>query len=490
MDFDKLVQELVRENTENHDDSDGKNIVLQILSFIDSYKGKQIAIFLHTSVMMIQKHNLEILKKAASAKVKFYIPENCVKELKLLANYSSRTVLRKKAQNLLNIFGGSVSWSHYAMTEKKRAIPTYYGYDKALFVFCEPAAASEFSKRFYFGNQNYILSYDMYFGNRATNVYTEIGNIARRCTPTVNIPILQKLKKDDMLSIRDIKGNEIKKIKKESLKDIAGGFGGEAYIYNTPALPGKLIKIYKKKRPCEQMEAKIKLLSMMFYSNNFECCSFPSGLVYCNDACVGFVMDKVEGVKLGKVIDGCVEEKNEKKKKSLLINLSVSLLEARINQIIVADLSPRNAIVKKDGRVVFIDVDSMEFGRFPGGSVTHPYGHPDFEYSRDAYKRLRTLEETNFAYTVLLFWLWVGQPEPLCQGGPMGTEFDWSTHQFPLTNSSILGRGCVVKGLEVSDDYLDAWKKQPYAVRTGFVDIFANHKTYDIGEWLKILNLI
>lgn len=482
MDFEKIRNELELANIGTDKDEIGYDVVCRILAFIKDNDGKKVAIFLHTSTVSIRKHNLEIMKKLKSKNVTFYIPDNCICELNLLKKYSSMPVLRKKAENLLNIFGDRRSASHKQMVDFQESVSKIYGYDKALFVFCEPAAASEFSRKFCFDNKNFILSYNPYLTGREKLHKCSAGEaVSRSCKPISNT---LKLSKPDKISIKNADGIEKMNIAFSSLGGPIGG-GGEADIYETEKMPGKVIKIYSEFYPGEDLVKKIKCLASFYHST--ECCAFPSELVYCGDKCIGFVMDKVDGDTLGKAISNVLSNTNKKKKQELMLNFSASLLEARINQLIVADLSPRNAIVKNDGRVVFIDVDSMEFSCYPGGSITKPFGHPGFDIA-DAYSRLRTLEETGFSYAVMMFWFTMGWEYPNSQKGVAIEDLDWNTHKFPFGNT-LLGKGCEVSGTSVKKEKLDIWKSQAKHVREGFVDVFTKHKTYDIGEWLKRLDL-
>ncbi len=475
-----LIERMILENTGENNDENGYSLLMKIFSFLAKHENERVAVFLHTSTVMIRKHNLEILKQASSSKVKIYLTENSVYELGLLKEYSANPVLRKKAANLLNAFKGSYSWSHCEMCQRKYSVASQYKYDKALFVFCEPAAASEFSKRFIFDESNFILSFDPYFSKRSDNSVFPAGNeIRRNCTPIKNSGLVVT---SDWLEIKGVNGELKRRFRFSDLGDYVN-YGGEAKIYQMAALPGKLIKIYSDIAPCEEMVEKIKWLAMLY--GELQCCALPSDYVYSGNKCVGFVMDKIEGDMLGFVINRFLETNDAAERRRILINLSVSLLEARINQLIVADLSPRNAIVKDNGRVVFIDSDSMEFGRFPGGSVTPPYGHPGFDAAKDSYKRLRTFEETNFSYAILLFWLYMGYDDPLWQKGVPDDGFNWNIHKFPLANSTVLGAACEANGLHVNSEALRNWRQVPYAVRVGFVDVFSKQKTYDIGEWLK-----
>ena len=137
--------------------------------------------------------------------------------------------------------------------------------------------------------------------------------------------------------------------------------------------------------------------------------------------------------------------------------------------------------------IAFIDADSMEFSQYPGGGYTNPFGHPNIKIG-DAYNRLRTFEEGNFGYAVLLFIMLLGWDNPLSQGGIDG-EPDWKVHKFPFS-TNWTGEGCVKYGVTVDPSLLDEWKAQPASVRKGFEEVFEFKATYDVGEWLACLKII
>lgn len=455
--------------------------VAEILSFIRSHSNEITAVFLHSSIVLENARNLSALWDKSSYWVKYYLPENSYYELRLLEEHSTNDIIRRKAANILALVGTTIAKtaSHKTMCDNGTSGVSY---DAGLFVFYEVAAATEFSRRFNCTGRDYILSYAPYQFQGSCCQLAEVGKIPyRMCTPLQNMPVASA--RYTTLSVVNADKREVCKLQFSTLESV--GMGGESEIFKSPQLPGKLIKLYTAFVPGKHMEHKLRYF-MSLYGNGLNYCAFPTELIYSNGQCVGFVMDLIKGDTFIKVLYSKRYEEYSYKIE-LILKVSAAFVEARINQVVFADPSLRNIMLDSNGHIAFIDADSMEFSQYPGGGYTNPFGHPNIKIG-DAYNRLRTFEEGNFSYAVLLFIMLLGWDNPLSQGGIDG-EPDWKAHKFPFS-TKWTGEGCVKYGVTVDPSLLDEWKAQPASVRKGFEEVFEFKATYDVGEWLACLKII
>lgn len=481
----------------------------EILKFIEKYRSFKIGIFLHTSVVLETKANFDaMISFSRNYNVKFWLPENCYYELRLLSLYSSKESLKNKAARIIEAIGSNIAWSYNDMYKRKERVPYKHHYNKGLFVFYEPTVACEFSKKFSSSknDQNFVLSFDPYYAVCAEteeNKHIYISDRGRgflgasdiyiskagkempcRCIPLNNTVNLQN-KKDTVFHIKNADNKTVLELTKADLKFM--DYGGEGEIFTTPKLPGQCVKIYDKFCPSEHTEKKLKFL--MFYDGQLAGGVFPTNLIYCGDHCVGFVMKKCSGKNLRTTLNNPQYQSpilcNNSKRLELIKRISAVLLEMRINQISVSDLSLNNIFILNDGSIKMIDTDSMEVLRYPGGGVTPPFGHPEVT-SECFYKKLRTSEQKNFSYAVLLFNILFGVTQhPLMQADLDNPE--WKKDPFPYTNKRWSRKGCVAFGARVNPEKLRQWQALPEGIRKGFIETFSFNSTYDIGDWIKYL---
>lgn len=454
------------------------NFPTDIDKFIGNHQNEKISVFFHTSAVQEALVNLKSFFQRGYKNVYAYIPENCVYELGLLSQDATFPKYREKAAYLLNSCSTVNAWSYRNMFSYKNKFLSSYHCDIALFVFYEPLAAAEFSKRMGTEENVFILSYDPYKINSGPNFPIPAGlSINRPCKPLNNVPSSDPYELEDILIIKSGSGQVVKEIKMSELKKFHGG--GEALLFKAPSMPGKLLKIYNY-CPGEYMVKKLKLLIGL--GSMLSGCVLPTELVYRKGKCVGYVMNRVAGSDMNCVLS----DYSDYKRKELIRNISVVLLELRMAQFIVSDLSAGNIHIGSDGKIRVIDCDSMECYCYPGGGVTRPYGHPDVTEDY-FYKKLRTADQVNFSYAVMLFEILMGWKDPLVQKGLGDADPEWRKNKFPYTSRN--GLGAEAEGVKTNEQKLKLWCQQPSAVRNGFEDVFTFKTTYDIGEWMKIMNI-
>ena len=440
--------------------------------------GKRITIVLHSSVILESAVNLQKLNdiKNFNKKVKIIIPENCLYELKLLSRYANAGK-SSKADYLIKHFSSKYEWSMNKMIQYRRKMKYHYSSERMLFVFFEPAIAEYFSKNMGHIDGVHLLSYNPLDKNSMINFPMDIGsNIYRHCTPLYISVKNEFFLQGHTLEICDSKKQLIKKIPSSQLQ--FKHCGGEATLYVCEQMPQKLLKIYHL-YPSERMVKKLKALCVM--REVLINCVLPESFIYVGGRCVGYVMAEIDGVNLDKAIANYTANQRYQ----LIAKLSAVLLELRMQQLVVTDISDGNICIGRDGAVHIIDCDSMEFMHFPGGGSTCPYAHPDVDNSY-YYSKLRTTDQFHFSYAVVLFEILMGWNNPLIQCGKGDEEFEWKKHLFPYGNDAKQN-GISVKDVTPRADMLKEWQSHTYAQRKAFVEVFTFQKSLDIGDWMKAM---
>lgn len=470
------------------------DLCYDLRGFANEHSEKKIAVFLHTSAVIQTAQEIRNLFAKKPENVSFYLPENCVSELKLLQQSSSYAMFRQKAEILLQNCSTVSAWSYFSMRaslapNSTRSFLEAYHCNIAVFVFLEPSAADAF-QRLIGGNENvYISCYDPYDANRPFNSPRPSSQpISRRCNPLSFTPTNNKIYGDrNTLRVYDSNNQPVGSIPCSALEEIHSG--GEALLFTLPGMPGKLVKIYMHELngdPCYvslNKSAITKLRQLIALSNAAPPgCVLPTELVYRGSDCVGFIMNQIDGSPLAEVF--CLK-KDIAERKKILRDFSVILLELRLHQFYMTDLSLGNIHIGKDGKIRLLDCDSMEFMSHPGGGTTPPFGHPGIDGTY-VFSKLREAKHLDFAYAVLVFITLFDMDHPLTQGGHGTDEPEWGKFKFPYANRD--GEGVVINGAIVPEEHLRNWRSQPYEVRQSFVNVFNFIRTYDIGEWAKTLH--
>ncbi len=446
--------------------------------FCANHADKQIAVLFHTSTILNSLAQLQEFFSNQRSNVYAFIPENCVYELKLLAKCSSFPKYREKASFLLEHCSTTNAWAYRDICKFKDVFLKSYQSDIAVFVFFEPAAASAFSEQLGSVPDVYILNCDPY-NRKCTNCTPVFSGtrIDRVCFSLRSTELTECTKGAKQFTVRDGMGKTVATLATNELKKFHSG--GEAVLYTTPALPGKVVKIFNRVPNKNMVRKFIQLLPL---SAKIVGCVLPEALLYCNDVCVGYIMKKLNGSDLG----SAMSDFSDAQRKQLVRDVSVILLELRLTQILVTDISSGNVYIDANDRICFVDCDSMEMYCFPGGGTTYPYGHPDVTEDY-FYNKLRKPEHFNFSYAVLLFHLLLGIENPLIQKGLGDEDPQWKKHKFPYANQN--GKGVCAPGTTANERKLAVWCQQSEAVREGFVGVFNFQTTYDIGEWIKMIGI-
>lgn len=456
-------------------------LINQIEQFCKKYKSKRIGIFLHTSVVQEQSEDLKNLR-SYSKQIRYYLPHDSVSELELLSKHSNLYYYRTKSRLLLDGCAKRINltWNH--IVEYKTNICYLHDCDVALFVFYEPAAAIDFNKRMGATKNTYVLSVDFYDIDNNVSLVSTGSSIKRKACKPFNLDFNEYIfGENDILEVIDKDKSIIDKYSLSDLEEV--GFGGESFLYTHPTKKDTMIKIFWFELS-QEMVNKLKL--MMQCADMLVGVTLPDALVYHQNRCIGYQMKRAEGVSLRHYLN--TSANSVSLFKDLIRNISVLLLELRMAQLIVSDLSDGNIFVSKDGKkITIIDADSAEFYCYPGGGATEPYRHPDLTIDY-FYSKYRLYEYFHFSYSVVVFQILMGYKNPLMQKGLGIEEPEWRKNKFPLTNS-FFGKPKETRGCKVNPDCLTNWKNQSPAMRKKFVEVFNFKTTPTIGEWCSTLGI-
>ena len=443
------------------------NIAVPTLrEFFNQREGKRITVILDTGVLLAD--DLDTFFESLPKNVKVRIPWDCWMEIDFLRKYGNLDGIRKKAENILSLYGTGCWEASPAVTNMLANPEGLFGYfntEVILFVFCEPLAAEAVSRRIGdVENMHYIVisPFDMF---PLCPEYSMEEHYVMPCRPFVFAGDFNVMEN----SVYSVDGYG--KIKGSDLTEENNG--GEATLYSCSKLPGRLIKIFNR-MPNHIMVQKLEFLSNC--SNMFKNCVLPEGLVYRNGECVGYIMKKVTGETMLQFKN---RGPNENERLDMIRNLFVLLTEMRIRSFLVTDLSNGNVFVE-NGRPVLIDCDSMQCCHYPGGGVTFPFGHPgvtpDFNYLK-----MRSNEHFNYSVAVMLWQLLLEWDNPYTQNGRDCQTCSSVDSAFPFTVSGM------VDGITTREDKLERWQSLPKALREAFCKTFNMEKSYSIGEWFELL---
>ena len=456
-------------------------LINQIEQFCEKYRSKRIGIFLHTSVVQEQSEDLKNLR-SYSKQIRYYLPHDTVSELSLLSKYSNLEYYRTKGRLLLEGQAKQINLTWNQIVEYKTNICYLLDIDVALFVFFEPAAAIDFNKRMGDTKNTYVLSVDIYDTDNNVSLVTTGSSIKRKACKPLNLDFNEYIfGENDILEVIDKDKSIIDKYSLSDLEEVT--CGGESILYMHPNKKNTLVKIFWFELS-EEMHRKLKLL--MQCADMLVKVVLPDALIYHKNRCVGYEMRRIDGKSLGNYLS---TRNSVSFSKDLICNISVLLLELRMSQFVVSDLSDGNIFVENNGKnITVIDADSAEYYCFPGGGATPPYAHPDLSIDY-FYKKYRLYEHLMFSFSVLLFQILMGYRNPLLQKNLTDVNSAWKMKKFPLSNS-IFGRAKEARGAKVNQDCLENWRNQPVLVRKRFVEVFTFKSIPSIGEWMSTLKFV
>ena len=468
------------------------NILTSVQNFRMTHGNERIMVVLHTSCVLEPTDSLRAL--AALPDVKYTVPNSVFYELQVL-RCSSNMKLRTNSEIILSdicrFHALSCDTEQFYDSAASHIDPASIHNGPVIFAFYDAGAAEEFvmhtvSRR---PDKLYIYFFDPYGYNRqylipqplsAFDANDLFRNPFRKVTPvngtepcTVN-PLFRNTlylgRKSSYGFSRTVNGTKFKLL--------TGGIGGEAEVFTSPELPDKVIKIYSAYRPTPEKVEKLENLAELGRRINSDRIAMPVDLIFDeNNTCLGFTMKRVTGETLRNII---LNEKWDRFDRSAVIrNLSLLMLELRLYQINISDLSANNVLIGPHSEVFIIDCDSFETFKHPGGGATPPYGHPDID-SALLTDRFREPYQINFAYAVLLFQCLLGWQNPLTQLNMGSADPAWGTAEFPYEADN---------DLNAAPAKYARWMELNQTTREAFADEFHFRRWHSIGAWIRAIKL-
>lgn len=181
--------------------------------------------------------------------------------------------------------------------------------------------------------------------------------------------------------------------------------GGEADVFEilSPTIYAKqILKIYKPDKRTKQKEDKLKFLISnkpnLIPLNDHHSVIWPIHLAYISNNFVGYTMPKASGIKLELLCHPKLPKTLSKEwekfsfntpgaiqaRLKLCFNISAALSQIHsFGSYVLVDMKPDNVMVKSDGLISIIDIDSTEIIRnnsliFPAQVATPEYTPPEF----------------------------------------------------------------------------------------------------------------
>ena len=468
------------------------SILSSIRNFIATRPDERVMVVLHTSCVLEATDDLRSL--AAMRDVKFTVANSVFYELQVL-KLSSNMKLRVNADliltHLCRFHALSCDTEEFYDSAAVHIDPVSIHGGPVIFAFYDAGAAEEFVLHTVTRDPGklYLYFFDPYGYNRQYLIPQPLSAFSetellrhpfRKVTPicgtdpcTVN-PLFKSTlylgRKNSFGFNRTVDGTRFKLL--------TGGIGGEAEVFTTPELPGRVIKIYTAFRPTDAKVEKLENLAELGRRIRSDRLAMPTDLLFDErNACLGFIMPQVTGEPLRNIILN--ESWNRFSRTAVIRNLSLLLLELRLYQINISDLSGNNVLIGRSNEVYIIDCDSFETFKHPGGGATPPYVHPDID-SALMFDRFREPYQINFSYAVLLFQCLLGWQNPLTQRNMGSEEPTWGTAEFPYEADN---------DLNAAPAKYARWMELNDTTRQAFADEFHFRRWHSVGAWIRALKL-
>lgn len=412
-------------------------------------EGVVTTVFFHTSCVLDSTLKQLSESKYLRSKYKFLITDDCYHEITLLKNRSKIKRIAENAGiliglceraeklNLRNLYG--FFKSDYSSVLTKILMPN----EKRpyIFVFYNGTVAEEFVNhtlpndeirnhmrykainlsgldhvRILLFNKNEDLSVNTDYIYSAPVRLSAFGQLSTKCRRFRKPPRVIELSdepylSDDGVFLSDESKIYLKyigsgKIQVVNIKDLKKyQWGGTAYVYhiNVPGFEKKVAKIFKKKRNDPAVTEYLKYMSGFkdMFGNRLV---LPEAFIYnSKNEFIGFTMNYLEHAIRVK----CIDQTDFLQSKERTAQLSLLMLEMRLFQLEINDISDTNFSIMND-RVMFFDPDSIESRNFIYSRPLYNknFAHPDL--LEHGYKKsFRPIRFNDFAYSVILFQLFI-----------------------------------------------------------------------------------
>lgn len=269
--------------------------------------------------------------------------------------------------------------------------------------------------------------------------------------------------------------------------------GGEGKVFNIKSIDKfenndfvfkKFHDDYIKRNKDKENKIKEMVLLSLKYNIPSNVC-WPFALVYENDKFVGYLMKKVKGISLSKIMHG-------KKTQSELSNYSdadytqiclsiMSTIEKlHYYNILIGDINEDNFIVKDPKNVFLIDTDSFQFEKFKCNVGRENYFSP-------TYYETGILDEDSEGYSIciLIFKILMLGRDPFTSllKADLSKKEKVIKGFFPYNIKTDITKKIIYPPL-----YVDLWKRLSLNLKLYFINIFTRAESYN-GSF-ELINIL
>lgn len=297
--------------------------------------------------------------------------------------------------------------------------------------------------------------------------------------------------------------------------------GGEAYIFLVENHPNFVARLYIKSKFDIKKEEKIKKMVEIDFTIEHVTWPQKDQLIYdAKNNLVGYLMEKIDGVEVGKFLEQ--QKQNEKEEiakgtnkniaamrriknmATLCRNIADKMSRLHDKNILFADINEKNLMVNpKDYTPFFIDTDSYQFEGHITAVATPGFLCPEILLDKDGSNYLaknpRTKEHEYFALGVLFFFLLCNEIHPFSIGKPdkgidpdMINELDGKVKllNFILEVNKVKKDDYRGKVFDKNLGVITVWGLMPENLRMAFVTAFAKKPIQPRpkpAEWARAL---
>lgn len=259
--------------------------------------------------------------------------------------------------------------------------------------------------------------------------------------------------------------------------------GGEGTIHELGG--GKVAKIYKAERLTDRTLAKLKIMTAKPVSVRGVC--WPEDVLYnSRREPVGYLMPKAEGISLDTSVfkKPLLQKKLPEWKRVDLVRVAIRVAEIvgelHSRNVIMGDINQGNILVKPDGTVTFVDLDSAQIDGYPCPVGMINFTRPE-RHGRDYSTYLRDFDDDRFALAVMLFMILVPGKPPYSHAGGGDPGENIRKRHFPY-HFGQRGSDGVPDG-----PWRFIWSHFSHKVKEAFHRAFAEGVLMEPAEWMKVL---
>ena len=240
------------------------------------------------------------------------------------------------------------------------------------------------------------------------------------------------------------------------------GSGAEGNIYRVSSMPGKLAKIYRRRKDMVEREAKLQTFldaNIASEIDDEKVLCIPKHIVYTSKhEFIGFIMDEIAIDKM--IYDMFRSNKlNYKDKIAIAYNLAEVFAYIHEHHMIIGDINFNNICVQENGQIVMIDVDSFTITNDKTNITYHcpvtnlEVAAPEIQMIDGEVKGFLTTESDDFALANMIFRLLMNGANPF---GFVSKDKMYS-HAFVTNYDKNIATGCCVYVKDIEHKQIPEW---------------------------------